>query len=360
VTRLRLGAVAAVAAGLVLTAAGGGLGIPYLRKAGWQVETVVGFTALVVGFALLIWGAVVLVRSARRWWRIPVLLGVVVAAYVVIPAVAIAVAATHVPPTELADITPADVGLDARGVTFRTPDGVRLSGWYVPSSNGDAVVLLHGAGSTRTAVLDHARVLADLGYGVLLYDARGHGRSDGRAMDLGWFGDADVAGAVAFVRAQPDAASGRTLAVGISMGGEQALGALPAVPELCGVVAEGATARTVADKGWLSDAHGVRGFVQEGLDHLTYGLTDVLTSASPPRSLRSAAADAAPRPVLLIAAQREGDEPDAAEFITAAAPRTASVWIVPGAAHGGALEARRAEWIQRVGDFLATAACPVG
>jgi len=30
---------------------------------------------------------------------------------------------------------------------------------------------------------------------------------------------------------------------------------------------------------------------------------------------------------------------------------------VPGAAHTGALEARRAEWIRRVGDFLSSAKC---
>ena len=353
----RLGAGAAAAAGLVLTAAGGGLGIPYLRKAGWQVETVLGLVALVAGLGLAIGGTVVLVRAARGLWRVVVLLVVVAAALVVIPTIAIAVAATHVPPTELADVTPADEGLEARDVSFRTPDGVRLSGWYVPSRNGDAVVLLHDAGSTRTAVLDHAGVLADLGYGVLLYDARGHGRSEGRAMDFGWYGDDDVAGAVAFVRAQPDAATGRTFAVGVSMGGEQAVGALPAVPDLCAVVAEGATARTSADTGWRSDAYGVRGFVQEGLDHLTYGLTDILTSASSPRSLRSAAAAASPRRVLLIAAQREGDEPHAAEFIAAGAPRSVTVWSAPGAAHGGALEARRAEWIQRVGGFLADAPC---
>ena len=126
------------------------------------------------------------------------------------------------------------------------------------------VILLHGAGSTRDDVLDEAAVLAGLGYGVLLYDARGHGRSDGRAMDLGWNGDADLAGAVAFVRRQPDAAAGRVHAVGMSMGGEEAVGALPAIPELCAVVAEGATARTAGDKSWLSDVYGIRGLVQEG------------------------------------------------------------------------------------------------
>ena len=76
-----------------------------------------------------------------------------------------------------------------------TDDGVRLAGWYVTSTNRAAVVLLHGAGSTRSDVLDEAAVLAGDGFGVLMIDARGHGDSGGRAMDFGWYGDADIAAA---------------------------------------------------------------------------------------------------------------------------------------------------------------------
>ena len=353
-TRLR--ASLALVGGLILLAAGGGLGIPYLAKTGWSITAGVGLLAFGVGLGLVGVGAVALVRSFHGFARVGVLLAVVAVAYVVVPTIGVAVAATHVPRTDLGSATPADLGLVYRDVHFEAADGVRLSGWYVPSRNGDAVVLLHGAGSTRSAVLEHARVLADLGYGVLLYDARGHGRSEGRAMDFGWYGDQDVAGAVAFVRRQPDAA-GRVSAVGLSMGGEQAVGALPAVADLCAVVAEGATARTAADKAWLSDAYGVRGFVQEGLDRLRFGVTDLLTPAPPPRSLRSAVAAAAPRRVLLIAAGREGDEPKAAAHVEQGAPGSVAVWVAPGTGHTGALESRRAEWIARVGEFLAAAEC---
>jgi pimeloyl-ACP methyl ester carboxylesterase len=355
VTRLR--AAAAVAAGLVLAAAGGGFGIPRLAKDRWGVTTVLGLLVLAVGLGLAAWGTVWLFRAAHGLWRVGVVLAVSAAAYVVVPTIGIAVAATHAPRPHLGDATPTDVGLEYTDVEFPAADGVRLSGWYVPSRNGDAVVLLHGAGSTRTAVIDHARVLAALGYGVLLYDARGHGRSGGRAMEFGWDGDADVAGAVRFVRRRPDAAAGRVSAVGMSMGGEEALGALAATPDLCSVVAEGATGRTAADKAWLSDAYGVRGFAQEGLDRLMYGVTDLLTPSGPPRSLRASVAAAAPRRALLIAARRVADEPKAAAYIAGGSGRSVEVWVVPGAGHTGALEARRAEWIQRVGDFLARAEC---
>ncbi len=154
-TRLR--AAAAVVGGLVLAAIGGGLGIPHLAKVGASFTTLVGLTLLVAGLALAVWGAIALIRGAHRWGRLGMLLAVLAATYVIVPTIGVAVAATHVPRTDLGDATPTDVGLEYTDVHFRASDGVRLSGWYVPSRNGDAVVLLHGAGSTRTATLEHAR-----------------------------------------------------------------------------------------------------------------------------------------------------------------------------------------------------------
>jgi pimeloyl-ACP methyl ester carboxylesterase len=350
--RIGAGVLALVAAGI-----GGGIGLPYAAKVGFSVTTVAGCAALAAGVALLVASAITLARGVHGWSRLGVTVAVVVVSYLVLSTVGIAVAATNVPHVSLGDTTPADYDLEYRDVTFPATDGVQLSGWYVPSSNGDVVVLLHGAGSTRSAVLDHAAALARAGYGVLLFDARGHGESDGRAMDFGWYGDRDVNGAVQFVEQQPDAANGRVLAVGLSMGGEEAIGAAASNPHICGVVAEGATGRTAADRGWLSSAYGIRGFGQEALDRFTYGFVDLLTPASPPMSLRHAVEEMAPRRVLLIAALRVKSEPHAADHIEGGSPRTVEVWVAPGAGHTNALEARQAEWIDRVTKFLAAARC---
>ena len=207
-----------------------------------------------------------------------------------------ALAATTVPPTSLGAATPADKGLEYREVTALTADGVTLSAWYIPSANGAAVVLRHGAGSTRTDTLDQAAVLAQGGYGVLMMDARGHGLSAGRAMDFGWYGDQDIRAGVDFLASQPDVDGGRIGVVGLSMGGEEAIGAAAADPRIRAVVAEGASQRRPADKQWLSDVYGAPGVIQEQLDRLTYGVTDLLTPADPPTPLRRAAAAGLTRP----------------------------------------------------------------
>jgi uncharacterized protein len=89
-----------------------------------------------------------------------------------------------------------------RPVSFRASDGVRLSGWYVPGRNRAAIVLVHGGGGDREGAVRHARMLARAGYGVLLYDARGRGRSEGHENAFGWRWHRDVRGAVDYLRAR--------------------------------------------------------------------------------------------------------------------------------------------------------------
>jgi dienelactone hydrolase len=265
-----------------------------------------------------------------------------------------AVAATNVPRPAIG-ATPASTGLAYEAVTVTTSDGVDLAAWYLESANRAAVVLLHGAGSTRTDMLDQAAVLARHGFGVLLLDARGHGESGGRAMDFGWYGDADIAAATQFLAGRDDVDPGRIGAVGSSMGGEEAIGASGSNALLRAVVAEGATARVAADEDWLSDRFGVRGLVQEQLERLQDRVTDVLTGARVPTALRTAVGRAGDTRYLLVTAGAVADERHAAAHVAAVAPERVQTWDVAGAAHTGGLDTAPAEWEARVVGFLAEA-----
>jgi uncharacterized protein len=160
-------AAAAFLSGAIGLAVGVGLGLPYLAKTGFSTITVVGMTTLVAGLVLAGAGSAALVRATPGWWRALTAPVLFLAAVVTLYTLGQAVAFTHVPPTTVGERTPADLGVAYREVEFPSADGVDLSGWYLPSTNGAAVVLLHGSGSTRSAVLDHAVVLAGHGYGVL-------------------------------------------------------------------------------------------------------------------------------------------------------------------------------------------------
>jgi hypothetical protein len=201
--------VVALALGLVGTIVGIGIGLMHVSHDTVDPTAIAGLVALATGLLLLGWGAVALVRTLPGWWKllaVPAALALLL--FVVYP-LPNALYTTNVPRPALGAATPADLGLEFVDAEFVTTDGVTLSGWYVPSTNSAAVVLLHGASSTRTSVLDQAAVLAENGYGVLLFDARGHGRSGGTAMDFGWYGDLDIAAALSYLESRPEVDAAR-------------------------------------------------------------------------------------------------------------------------------------------------------
>ena len=361
VARGRWAWAAAYVGAVVVLAAGVGLGVPHLGKDSGGLAAWVGVVLMVAGGAIAAGALWRLLRGLRKRWALLVVPLLVVVAYLGLWTVGQGVAAAFPARPGLGSRTPSDVGLAYRSVTLRTSDGVDLAAWWVPGRNGAAVVVLHGAGSTRTSALAQAKALADHGYGVLLLDARGHGGSDGRGMEFGWYGDRDVGAAVDFLAEQPDVRADRIGALGLSMGGEEAIGAAGADPRIRAVVAEGATNRVAADRAFLS-AYGVRGDIQRGIDRVTYAVAGLLTPAPEPpplsTSVVAAQADGTPTPILLITAGTVDTERLAADRLERAAPEAVEVWTVRSAGHTGGLRTEPGEWQRRVLGFLDRALAP--
>jgi uncharacterized protein len=339
-----------VGVGSLVVAAGIGL-VPHV------IDDTISVGA-VASVALLVGGAVSVIAGGRSWlsgrkWVHQVAggVGIVVVVALAISVVSPSVAVTNVPPSPVT-ATPADLGLEFDSIDVTTADDVRLAAWYLPGTNGAAVVVLHGAGSTRSSALDHAAVLHRNGFAVLLLDARGHGASDGRAMDFGWYGDLDIAAAVDHLLTLDAVDPDRIGMLGLSMGGEEAIGSAAALDGVRAVVAEGATARTAADKTWLSDVYGWRGWFQEQIERVQYGVTDLLTEASPPITLASAIDRADDTAFFLIAAGRVADEQHAARHLVAAAPDRVTVWTIDDAGHTDGLDVVPTEWERRVVEFF--------
>jgi hypothetical protein len=343
-----------VAVGALVAATAVGL-LPHL-VGGWSdvgsaVASTLVVVVLLVGVVLVVAGARAALRRRRLSGRLAGGVATVVGVVLVVWVVAPAVAATH-PHDSHVTSTPAAYGLDYDAVTLTTADGVDLAAWYVPGSNGAGVVVLHGAGSTRSDALGQAAALVHAGYSALLVDARGHGDSGGSAMDFGWFGDLDVAAGLDHLAARPEIEPGRIGLLGLSMGGEEAIGAAAADPRVRAVVAEGATGRQAADKHWYSDVYGWRGWLQEQLEKVQYGIVDLLSEASPPIPLRLAVSRAVGARFLLITAGDVADEAHAAAHLRAAAPDRVTVWTVDGAGHTGGYETQPERWTDVVVGFL--------
>jgi pimeloyl-ACP methyl ester carboxylesterase len=69
------------------------------------------------------------------------------------------------------------------GNEVQTSDDIRIAAWYIPAGDGSppsgaTVVLAHGFGGNKSAMLDVATVLHDR-YNLVLFDFRNHGQSSG-------------------------------------------------------------------------------------------------------------------------------------------------------------------------------------
>ena len=110
----------------------------------------------------------------------------------------------------------------AQPVSIPSGSGAVLRGWWLPGQSGaGTVVLMHGVHGNRLGLVRRARLLADRGLAVLLFDFQAHGESGGRRITFGKLEALDAAAAVRFARDQ--APGERVGAVGISLGGAAAL-----------------------------------------------------------------------------------------------------------------------------------------
>jgi pimeloyl-ACP methyl ester carboxylesterase len=352
VAHRRIRAVVASLGGTVAVVAGVGLTLIRVIKLGLSWGDVPGLILLAAGVALLVLAAVWFLGPIRRWRKLVGLpVGILWVYYVILP-LTVAVYTTHVPPTAVGSRTPGDLGLPYRDVAVTTADGVRLSGWYLPSKNRAAVLMLHGSGETRSGVLQHAVRLAEQGFGVLALDARGHGRSAGTAMDWGWFGPLDAEAGVTFLAEQAEVDPGRIGAVGLSMGGEEALTAAASDARIRAVVAEGVTMRSFSDRHSVP-APMVNRLLSTPHWWLQYAAADLMTRAGQPIALEEAMRRIAPRPVLLIAGTQP--EVDFNRAYVAAAPASTELWAVADVGHTRALAAHPRRWVERVTSFLEAA-----
>ena len=136
--------------------------------------------------------------------------------------------------------TPAESGLSFEPITFTSPDGLRLAGWYIPSHNGATIILCHGLGANRVGMLPQAALLAEHGYGSFLFDFRAHGESEGEMVTYGYAETDDVLAAVDYLLSRPDVDPQRIGTLGGSLGAATAIRAAARSTHLKAVVAESA------------------------------------------------------------------------------------------------------------------------
>lgn len=214
-------------------------------------------------------------------------------------------------------------------VDFPTSGGLTLRGFYVPSKNGAAVVLGHGLSENRMHFLREATFLAAHGYGVLFFDSRDQGDSDGDFSTWSDLEQDDLRAAVDLVARQPDVSPGRIGLHGFSVSASTVVLEAAGDARVRGVVAEALwpsfedeLRHSLGKQAVMTFAAGALGARRGGIRPERIRPIDVI-------------ARIAPRPLLLIAGAEDGTTPVAdIERAFAAAKEPKELWVVPGARHG--------------------------
>jgi hypothetical protein len=323
--RLRSGFRATIALVLGLFGVVAGVeGVYYTTKGGPSGDDFTGLLALAAGVVLIAGG--------------------VAAVYVVLGPFYLSYVFTHV---ARGFVPTADLGAAHQDVTFTTSDGLELRGWYIPSKNRAAVIVFPG----RKGPQRQTRMLARHGYGVLLFDRRGEGESDGDPNALGWAGERDLNAAVAFLRRRPDVDPDRIGGIGLSVGGEMMIEAAAESDGLKAIVSEGAGIRSLREALAIP---GTKKRLEAAIAHVvvTPGVA-LFSNDAPPASLEDLVGRIAPRPVFLIyAVPGQGGEAELSEAFYDAARGPKTIWRVPGSGHTGGIEARPEEYERRVVRFF--------
>jgi len=352
--RLRPGVRAAVSLGFgVLATVNGALHFRHVTVDAPAASDYTGVVALLAGIALIGLGVAIPIlhrgegaaTGARRWAnRAVAVVGSVLVAYVLVLPTSGALVVTHKHREPIGD--PPDAAYEP--IVFESSDGLELAGWYRPSENRAAVLIVHGGGGDRNGTVRHAELLARHGYGVLVYDARGRGESEGSPVAFGWNWSKDVAGALAFLRGRPELDPERLGGLGLSTGADVLIEVAAEDRGLRAVVSDGATA------GSFADYRNLEGLDEAAPFYLTlYTAARVLSGASPGRPLKELVGKVSPTPLLLVSTGGSiAAEIDFNRIYAEAAREPTELWELPEVDHTAAIRQRPGEYERRVVGFF--------
>ncbi|MEI6046666.1 MAG: alpha/beta fold hydrolase [Chloroflexota bacterium] len=257
----------------------------------------------------------------------------------------------------LSEKTPKEAGLPFEEVWFKSRDGLKLHGWFIPAQDslaGKATIIMgHGHSGSKVADLHYAAFFRQGGYSVFMLDFRGHGQSEGpKGTSMGYWERYDIAGVV-------DWLLGRGLTrfgiFGISMGAAIAILAAAENPLIKAVVADSAYAhlpRAISHE--IQRSYGLPVWLAQPLGWWAYAMVAKHHGFSFWEGHSAeVVAKIAPRPLLIIHAEEDNVTPvENAQILFQRALHPKELWIQPGIGHVEGYNKFGVRYEQRVLEFL--------
>jgi fermentation-respiration switch protein FrsA (DUF1100 family) len=224
------------------------------------------------------------------------------------------------------------LGVKFENVVFPSRDGWKLSGWYIPPKNSATVILTHGVGGNRLDSLHIASVLAERGFGLLMYDMRAHGRSTGNLGTRGWLEVNDLNGAADYLLTRREVDQNRIGTMGFSLGGQIAIRAVAENNSIKAIITEDPIPATLTDHP-MSAGFSLRKLINYPALWMDYRFLSASSGVSPPMGVLESIGKIAPRPILLISSGVGLDQELIRNYFDSAGDPK-ELWEVPETGHG--------------------------
>lgn len=248
---------------------------------------------------------------------------------------------------------PDDLLIPVEEVTFTGGSTLTLAGWFVPSQNKATIILLHGYGGNRLSMRWHAERLYETGYGILMYDERASGESEGDHRSYGWEDAADVGGALVYLQNRPDVDPTRIGIAGCSIGGQIALQGAAYYPDIRAVWADGPSGITSAD---LPPPDNALMALVNGSNYILDRMYERRLDMEAPTPMIEIIGHIAPRPIMMIAGGTPypylGSEERHITYIAQFAGENTDVWVIPEAYHCDGSVQQPEEYAKRMIGFF--------
>jgi pimeloyl-ACP methyl ester carboxylesterase len=239
--------------------------------------------------------------------------------------------------------------LEASNVTFASGSGALINGWLSPGKPGQgAVILLHSLRGDRRDMVSRAEFLHARGYFVLLFDFQAHGQSRGSRVSFGDLESRDVTAAIQYLRHKlPDERVG---IIGASLGAAAFVLAEERPPVAAVVLEQMNPTIQQAVAGRARQHLGPFGplFAPLLMVQMQSRLKIPANRLRPIDRMAQLGA-----PVLIVNGTEDSyTSIEDARALLAAASDPKELWAVQGAGHVNLYAFAKAQYEQRVGDFL--------
>lgn len=245
-------------------------------------------------------------------------------------------------------LDPQDLEMEYENVSFKSADGVKLSGWLIPNSKGDktkkTIIVMHGYPADKANLLGVAEFFAK-DFNVFLFDFRSFGKSEGKYTTVGYLEVKDLEGAIQYLEKEKNIT--KVGLYGFSMGGAVAL--MNSNKNVKAIVTDSAYARLSNMAKYMYRHFSI---LKYPLFYLTklYGIIflglniDIVNPADNIKNINA--------PLLLIHAEKDSQIPVTEAYLLKDAKKDAELWIVKGADHGMAHSANSEEYEKKVLEFF--------